>query len=100
MSPEDRAVVRAIRRKHLQVSKIFPGRLEWERAYVDGLGGAPYLHVPYGPAREACVTRVFATARVGRQLIRRFGYRWGGEWRSQPGAPPGWPNKHKKARKT
>ena len=85
----DQFVIAAIRRSHLKHG--YDGRLYWSRAYVDGLGHAPYLHVPVRSGRERIVIRIYPTARLGRQLIKRFGYRWGKTWRTEPGPPLGWP---------
>ncbi len=76
--------------------------VEWADAYVDGLGGAPYLHVPIAPRsavgesyvgskREGVVIRVRPTARLAKKLLAKCGYRWGKEWRTRPGVPKGWP---------
>lgn len=102
----DRDIVRAVRANHLraniaQYEDGAPGcvyRLHWRIAFVDGLGHAPYVHLPVsitepnGPKNDRIVIRVYPPKRLADRLIKLYGYRWGRTWRSDAGAPNGWPH--------
>ena len=80
----DKEVIAAIRKNHLKanIAKFerdpkFWGLPMWSKAWVDGggtiFGAGPYLHVPIrGGDFDGTVQRVYAPARLQRQLAKRW----------------------------